>query len=134
MACLLTTSSLAKQAMALPRRPHRQAAKWQGLPNELRDWCGAKPPHNHQLNQAARTPRSTWGLSRVESWTSGRGTCLFKDDSSGSWPEEARCLLPVGASRIRRPVHHGRPGVADPVREARGNVKPTALAYQFGAH
>jgi hypothetical protein len=35
MACLLTTSSLAKQAMALPRRPHHQAAKWQGLPNGL---------------------------------------------------------------------------------------------------
>ena len=42
MACLLTTSSLAKQAMALPRRPHHQAAKWQGLPNGLELSCPAE--------------------------------------------------------------------------------------------
>jgi len=39
----------------------------------------------------------------------------------------------VGASRIRRPAHHGRLNVADPVGQARGNVKPTALAFQLGA-
>ena len=43
-------------------------------------------------------------------------------------------MLPLGGSRIPRPANHGHPGVADQVREARGNVKPTALASQLGAH
>jgi len=103
-------------------------------PNELRDWCGAKPPHNHQLNQAARRRRSTWRLSRVESRASGRSTCVLQADSSGSWWEEASCPVPLGASRIRRPANHGHPGVADQVGQASGNVKPTALAPQLGAH
>jgi len=40
----------------------------------------------------------------------------------------------LGTSRIRWPANHGHPGVADQVGQASGNVKPTALASQFGAH
>ena len=42
--------------------------------------------------------------------------------------------MALGTSRIRRPANHGHPGVADQVGQASGNVKPTALASQFGAH
>ena len=42
MACLLTTSSLVERGMPLPRCPHHQAARGQGLPNGLELSCPAK--------------------------------------------------------------------------------------------